>query len=108
MSNHIGGIQRVVVCAANRYKDTTGYWNHVPIIVLGARHFDNRMQEQIRALSLAGYILSPARWEQGFVDQYGVFMNRHEALEVATKAGQINTRRTKTTPYDRLFSEDLY
>jgi len=44
---------------------------------------------------------------QGFVDQHGVFMDRKEALDVATAAGQINTRRPKN-PGDWLCSEDLY
>lgn len=45
---------------------------------------------------------------QGFVDQYGVFMDRFEALQVAKDAGQLNIARPKTSPEDRLFSEDLY
>jgi len=45
---------------------------------------------------------------QGFIDQFGVFMDRFEALQVATDAGQLNVTRAKTHPVDRLFSEDLY
>lgn len=47
-------------------------------------------------------------YEQGFIDQWGKFMNREEALAVATAAGQINVRRPKTFPETELFSEDLY
>lgn len=114
MSNHIGEVQRVVVCAANRYSDNvedcvSHYDKRLAnIIILGARHFDERMHEQIRAYILAGYQFNPANWEQGFIDQYGVFMTREEALKVATEAGQINVRRWKTNPIHLLFSEDLY
>lgn len=97
---------RVVVCAANRYGE---------LIVLGARHFDSVMHAQLKAIGITGrqpwndeienrYGIA----EQGFIDQWGVFMNRSEALIVATEAGQINVRRPKGFPLDKLFSEDLY
>ena len=106
MSNNIGEMQRVVVCAANRYTGNNRFIG--PLIILGARHFDSRMNTPIRALNLAGFNLKPSEWEQGFIDQLGVFMDRTKALAVATAAGQINVRRAKTAPYDELFSEDLY
>lgn len=85
---------RVVVCAANRYGE---------LIVCGARHFDMVMRAQIKAANLVR-----ATPEQGFIDQWGVFMSREEALAVATAAGQINVRRPKNPPFDELFSEDIY
>ncbi|HHC1760037.1 TPA: hypothetical protein ACN7E6_005248 [Klebsiella pneumoniae] len=45
---------------------------------------------------------------QGFIDQFGVFMDRKEALQVAREAGQLNIARIKTWPDNELFSEDLY
>lgn len=51
---------------------------------------------------------NPSAWEQGFIDQRGVFMDRREALIVAAEAGQIDTWRPKTQPEHILFSEDLY
>lgn len=84
---------RVVVCAANRYGD---------LIVCGARHFDMVMRAQIKAANIERSVP-----EQGFIDQWGVFMDREEALLVATAAGQINVRRPKS-PGNELFSEDLY
>lgn len=89
---------RVVVCAANAYKN---------LLVLGARHFDATMHAQIKQ-SREALLVKPSAWEQGFIDQFGVFMDRKEALAVATAAGQINTRRPKGNPTDILFSEDLY
>ena len=98
---------RFVVCAANRVNNPKEPGKY--LIVAGARHFDAIMHQQIKQLhqihDLDGMAL---RWEQGFIDQHGVFMDRREALQVATEAGQLNTRRSKTSPEDRLFSEDLY
>lgn len=87
---------RLVVAAANRLGD------HV---VVSARHFDPLMHSQIAALGMTAEFRKST---QGFIDQFGGFMDRFEALAVATRQGQINTRRTKTHPTDRLFSEDLY
>lgn len=107
MSNHIGEMQRVVVCAANRFLGANRFGTN-SVIVLGARHFDACMHEQIKILGFAGFNLISGDWEQGFIDQFGVFMDRKEALFVASTAGQINVRRTKTCPLDELYSEDIY
>lgn len=89
-------VQRVVVAAATRYRD---------LVVVSARHFDLLMHQQIQQL---GMVKEFRTGEQGFIDQFGEFMNRFEALDVAKAAGQLNTRRPKTPPEDRLFSEDIY
>lgn len=98
MSNYIHGKTRLVVCAANKYGDRvfTGIRHFCPIMVKNMKDYDIPLMRR-----LDGEI-------QGFVDQHGVFMDRFEALIVATEAGQINRYREKTTPIDRLFSEDLY
>lgn len=89
---------RVVVCAANR--------SNAGNVVLGARHHDKIMNDTIYAIfEDSAYGM---KWEQGFIDQWGVFMDRKEALLVATAAGQIGVRRPKGNPADMLFSEDLY
>lgn len=85
--------QRRVVCAALA---TGGF------IVLGPRHFDQTMQGQ---LSQANVPVLPC--EQGFIDQWGKFMNRKEAFEVATAAGQI-LQKTGNPDSKELFSEDIY
>ena len=41
--------------------------------------------------------------DQGFVDQYGVYMTRREAYIVAFTAGQVYSNDTR-----ELYSEDLY
>lgn len=84
---------RRVVCAAIR--DATGQ------VVCGARHFDNGMHRAI------GRLMSfTAPWEQGFIDQFGMFLTREEAFVVASQAGQI-IRRVGGDD-GRLFSENLY
>jgi len=95
---HPGAKQRRVVCAANR---------HMGSIVTGARHFDPIMREQIDARVHGGD--DPAWWrgsEQGFIDQWGTFMTREEALAVALAAGQRIYRCGGDET--KLFSENLY
>lgn len=85
--------KRKIVCAAIRVGDQ---------IICGARHYDPVMRMQIESRS------NTEDWrfaEQGFIDQWCVFMDRTEALNVAVDAGQVNREDTR---YNRLFSEDLY
>ena len=99
MSNHIEGIPtRVVVCAANRYglNIFTGVRHFCPVMVVNMKYAD------------IPWLRKEYGEEQGFIDQFGVFMSREEALEVAKEAGQINRWRTKTHPEHLLFSEDIY
>ena len=88
--------QRVVVCAANRSKSGK--------IVCGARHWDPAMRAQILVDGKR-----PPEWsvaEQGFIDQFCVFMTRQEAWKVAEAAGQIKFGRDYSKGV--LYSEDLY
>lgn len=85
---------RRVVCAAIRYDDGT--------IIVGPRHFDVTMHDQILARGLRETDMDLV---QGFIDQHGVFMNRKEAYTVAVNANQLI--RTVFQP-DTLFSENLY
>ena len=87
---------RFVVCAALKYGD---------LIVAGPRHFDHIMQPFLKDARERTGIDTP---DQGFIDQYGKYMSRREALEIATAEGQVGVRRPKGMPADRLFSEDLY
>jgi hypothetical protein len=95
------GIRRVV-CAAVRLND---------VIVLGPRHFDHTMHTMIARLATSGTPRTAwAHADQGFIDQYGVYMSRSEAYDVAVHSGQIlpECRRTATVINPKLFSEDLY
>lgn len=85
---------RRVVCAAVRYSNGK--------VLTGARHFGPMMREQHRAMGISA---EERVLDQGFLDQWDVFMTRQEALEVAQAAQQILE---KTHPADRLFSEDIY
>lgn len=86
-------VQRVVVCAANRIGD---------VILCGARHWDEIMHKQADAMGLAG---SACDAEQGFIDQYGQFMDRREAKVVALASGQ---KLRDPIMGDLCFSENLY
>ncbi len=68
----------------------------------GARHCDSVMRGQFKAI---GQKYSPEN--EGFIDQFGVFMTREEAWVVANEAGQI-TRRVGGDGRGRLYSENLY
>lgn len=97
-----GAPQRRVVCAALQYG---------PMMVVGPRHYDPIMRAHIALYkaSMKHPELSEQRWPmalQGFVDQWGTFMTREEALEVARAAGQIMRR--VGGDETQLFSENLY
>lgn len=91
-----------IVCAACKDGD---------FIAAGPRHFDETMHRQITAF-LASQGVEPSaeaygKFEQGFIDQYGRFYSREDAMEAVKKNGQ---------PFDiernsgeiSLFSEGLY
>ena len=88
-------IQQRVVCAAIR-----GSNGH---IICSARHYDKLMHEQ---LTQCKNMLPKVEIEQGFIDQWGVFMNRKEALAVALAADQ-RIRRCGGDE-QQLYSENLY
>lgn len=94
-------VQRRVVCAANKQSDGT--------ILLGARHWDSCMHATAKLLE---YPWPKDSEIQGFIDQFGVFMDRCEAWNVALAAGQIRyieswNYRPSEGGYV-LYSENLY
>lgn len=82
-----------VVCAAIKLESGT--------IILGARHFDKYMHENIKDRELENEKVI----EQGFIDSKGNFLSRKEAYIVAKENNQI---RYIIDNYDELFSENLY
>ena len=93
IDNGIEKPQQIVVCAACRMGEH---------IVLGARHFDARMREQMDRTS-CNWTLA----EQGFIDQFGDFLTREEAMKIVKASGQpfsIERNRGDVA----LFSEGLY
>lgn len=94
----LDGVKRVIVCAANRYSD---------FVVTGVRHFCPTMRQQIKAIGLNNLRLyANGREEQGFIDQFGVFLTREEAMVIARKRGQVIIGMEHHPK--QLFSEDLY
>lgn len=103
--------ERRIVCSANRYKD---------YIVTGARHYCPQMNAQINLVGLdALRAYAGDDYEQGFMDQRGVFISRQDALILAIENGQMryNTNRGRfikddpehnSTYGDELFSENLW
>jgi len=85
--------QEIIVCAAN-YKDGT--------IFCGARHCDRVMRYQAAA---ANTTLTASK--QGFINQFGEFLTREEALKIVLENGQpFNSERNGSKT--ELFSEGLY
>jgi hypothetical protein len=87
---------RRIVCAAIKHKESGR-------IITGARHFDKIMREQINASE------GIASWRgaaQGFIDQFGDFLDREEAWIVAVDQNQIHRRCGGDD--GTLFSENLY
>ena len=75
-------LQRVV-CAAMR--------NHRGTIVCGPRHYDSVMRSQID-MDQEQWDETDGPIEQGFVDQFGNFLTREEALIIAKTNNQIVRR----------------
>lgn len=82
-----------VVCAAIRL--TGG------LIITGARHFDEIMVATLDACEM----FQPDA-AQGFIDQWGNFLTREQAYEVALRQGQYKPWGNHTPGV--LYSEDLY
>lgn len=84
---------RRIVCAAMEKEGR---------IICGARHFDKIMRAQMEATE-------GVRWwkdcEQGFIDQFGDFINREEAWNIAVDRGQIYR---EVSYVGTLYSENLY
>lgn len=97
--NGIEKPQQYIVCAANRCNG---------VILCGARHWDSVMRCQYNAMPNT-VELKPngAMWEQGFIDQFGDFVTRGDALAIVLSNEQtFNAERNGSKT--KLFSEGLY
>lgn len=97
-------LQRRIVCAANRFQLKDGG----VLVIPGSRHYSKDMAlvlDQLRDKVVSDHVTGD---DQGFIDQWGEYHTREEAVIIAKHAGQLNTVRKKTGPDDELFSEDLY
>lgn len=90
----------VIVCASNRLGD---------IMVCSARHWDMRMRQQVSAINdLLACPLVHAHFEQGFIDQWGKFYNRQDAMKVVLESGQPFDAKRNSGNGENLYSEGLY
>jgi len=91
-----------IVCAAIRNKRTGN-------VIIGIRHFDNFMREQIEMRDRQ--YNDKGDWrnaEQGFCDQFGQFLGRDDAYIIAKENGQIIREDGGNGDGTTLFSEMLY
>jgi hypothetical protein len=83
-----------IVCAAILLDDG--------VILCGARHWDSVMRKQMKAMGNDRYV-----GEQGFINQFGEFRTREQALVIVKSNGQpFNAERNGSET--ELFSEGLY
>lgn len=89
---------RKVVCAACKQDE---------YLVVGPRHYHPVMHMQFDLLKKAG-IKTTLKWSQGFIDQWGKYMDRHEALLVALAASQDVDFKRNGGSGNELYSEGIY
>lgn len=82
-----------MVCAACRHR---GY------IITGARHFDTVMRKQVDNYN---GLTSYSNWEQGFIDQWGRFYNRVDAMKAVKESGQPFNAERNGGNGEELYSE---
>ena len=77
---------------------------------MGIRHYSADMRAQIAARRDGNKFKHRLDEDQGFVDQHGIWMTRHEAYYVATEAGQIVRGECCGHDLDgpKLYSEGIY
>ncbi len=99
MSTQDKAPMRRIVCAALLSQN-----GHV---ILGPRHFDERMHKQIEAGAKAGMWPENEFLDshQGFIDQFGTFFDREDSWLIATQANQILRHPVSN---GKLYSEHLY
>ena len=96
--NNIKKPQQIVVCAACRSGE---------LVIAGARHFDKVMRSQILAIKRNNLLGNG--WEEGFIDQFGDFLSREQAMKTALAARQkVDIERGCGGDMTTLFSEGLY
>lgn len=92
--NGIDKPKQIVVCAANKFPSG--------LILCGARHWDKLMRKQADYAGVKG-----GSEEQGFIDQFGEFLTREEAMAIVKDNGQRFFIARNQSDLE-LFSEGLY
>lgn len=92
-------VQVIIVCAANKLGVT---------IITGARHCDNIMRDTVDRIYGEQAKMFFRCSKQGFIDQYGRFYNRQDAMKIVLHNGQpFDALRNSGNGKD-LYSEGLY
>lgn len=95
--------QRVIICAALRYPD-------LDLVIPGARHYSPDIGRLIDKMQQFGIMPKKKQQvvgdNQGFIDNFGNYWTREEALTIAKGANQVNPQ--KCGRESELYSEDLY
>lgn len=111
MTNQERNRDPFIVCAAILFSRTSthGDCNELEdLLIVGPRHYDGIMRAQVskHVYSSSNPHQKIKEKDQGFIDQYGKFYNRVEALKIAKANNQIRF----DLGYDsnELFSEMLY
>lgn len=86
-----------IVCAAIRNSKTGD-------VVKGHRHGDSHMQHAIKVKNWCPQSFD----EQGFIDMYGNYQSREDALKIVKENGQLWDEERNGSPSEWLFSEGLY
>lgn len=88
-----------IVTAANRFDD---------VILVGARHWDQRMRQQAELMGGIKHLRTLGKEEQGFIDQFGDYYSREDAMEIVLKNGQRFDKKRNGGGTSALFSEGLH
>ena len=91
-----------IVCAACRAI------NMLKVMVIGPRHFDSTMQQQVLMLDEIYGTGAIRNWEQGFIDQFGRFYTRKEAMLSVIGTHQPFNFKRNGSQLKELYSEGLY
>jgi hypothetical protein len=92
----------IIVCAA--IKNTIA-----GAIIPSARHYDILMRTLKGELDNNFGVDTPSSdWEQGFIDQFGKFYNRKDAMKVVKESGQPFNAERNSGSGEELYSEGLY
>ena len=105
----------------SEWEPTTQPWivsaaNQLPngVLLVGPRHWDTTMRKQFKAMYGDDAFTNPDKRvphgdiEQGFIDQWGRFYTREEAMVVARQNDQIIVPDEQMLSLSALHSEDLY
>ena len=92
--NNLTKPHQIVVCAANKFDN---------VILCGSRHWDKIMRSQANALGIRG-----GREEQGFINQFGDFLTREEAMSIVKVNKQPFDIERNGGQDKELYSEGLY